>query len=170
MINPEKEEIIVVDDNDNVIGHKPREAVDAEKLTYRVSALWMTNSKGEVLLARRAYTKVHNPGRWGPAAAGTVAEGESYYDNIKKEAKEELGLDGIQFKQGPKSKAEGKYDHFTQWFVCVTDKPAKDFKIQKEEVAEVRWFVISELREALKENPGGFIKGIGEILDLFAGH
>lgn len=81
---------LVVDDNDNIIGYKSKAAIDKDDLRYRVSALWITNSKREILLARRSYTKRHDPGKWGPAAAGTVEKGESYKDNIKKEAKEEL--------------------------------------------------------------------------------
>jgi isopentenyldiphosphate isomerase len=47
--------ITIVDENDNIIGSKPRDIVDREKLWYRVSGLWINNSSGDVLLARRAY-------------------------------------------------------------------------------------------------------------------
>ena len=84
--------IVVVDEEDNVVGAELRSIVDEKGLRYRVSGLWLRNSRGEVLLARRALTKTHYPGRWGPAVAGTVEEGESYEQNIVKEAEEELGL------------------------------------------------------------------------------
>ena len=87
-----EEEILVVDDKDRIVDHKPRSEVDEKDLRYRVSALWIKNSEGKSLLARRAYTKAHNPGKWGPAAAGTVPIGESYIDTMKREAKEELGF------------------------------------------------------------------------------
>ena len=99
--------IVVVDGEDNVIEHKSREAVDREGLIYRVSALWIKNSSGESLLARRARTKTHSPGMWGPAAAGTVEEGESYEKNIIKEAEEELGVENTSFDMGPKTFIEG---------------------------------------------------------------
>ena len=139
------EQIVVVDGGDNVLGVEEREVVDEKRLRYRVSALWIRNSKGDVLLARRAYTKTHYLGRWGPAVAGTVDEGESYRDNIVKEAEEELGLVGVDMKEGPKTKISGKYNHFTQWFVAVVDGPVDFFKIQEEEVAGVRWFSVGEL-------------------------
>ena len=57
----EKAKIIIVDENDNIIGYKERGTIEQSDID-RVSALWITNSKGEFLLARRAYTKKNNPG------------------------------------------------------------------------------------------------------------
>lgn len=159
--------IIVVDEKDNVVGQEPRETVDKKNLRYRVAALWIKNSKGESLLARRAYTKSHDPGKWGPAAAGTVEEGESYEENVIKEAEEELGLKDLSIKKGPKTRSEGKYRHFTQWFTCTVDRSIDGFKIQEEEVAEVRWFSKEELRNQIKSNPEEFLKKMGEYLELF---
>ena len=63
----EKPDIIIVDENDNIIGHKKRGTLDKKDI-YRVSALWIQNPKGDILLAQRKFTKKHHPGRWGPAA------------------------------------------------------------------------------------------------------
>jgi isopentenyl-diphosphate delta-isomerase len=161
-----EEEIVVVDEKDKVIGHKPRNQVDAENLRYRVAALWITNSKGEILLARRAYNKAHDPGKWGPAAAGTVSEGESYLETMMREAREELGLENIALKVGPKVKGDGQHKYFGQWFSCTSDKPAEAFKIQSEEVAELKWFSKQELEKQLKENPSEFLKNIRMEMDL----
>ena len=86
-----KEKIIIVDKNDKIIGYKIRGTLDKNGI-YRVSALWITNSLGEILLARRSRKKDKHPLKWGPAVAGTVEEGETYEQNIVKEAWEELGL------------------------------------------------------------------------------
>jgi len=92
--------IIVVDEEDNIIDHMSMNEVDKKDLRYRVAALWLKNSKGENLLARRAYNKIHNPGKWGPAAAGTVEKGETYESNIIKEIQEELGIKNLDLKPG----------------------------------------------------------------------
>jgi len=159
--------IIVVDENDNVIGCKPRDVVDKEGLMYRVSGLWIKNSRGESLLARRAYTKTHSPGRWGPAAAGTVDEGETYEENMVKEAEEELGLMNVKFEKGPHIGVSGKYNYFTQWFSLLIDEPENYFKIQEEVVVEVKWFSEQELRDQLEKNPKDFLKNMGKYLELF---
>ncbi len=85
--------IIVVDENDKEIGVKERSKITHDDI-YRVSGLWLTNSKGEILLAQRSFNKPrdNDPGKWGPAVAGTVDEDETYKENIQKEIKEELGL------------------------------------------------------------------------------
>ena len=158
-----KEKIIVVDEEDNVVGVELRGVVDERGLRYRVSALWLRNSEGDVLLARRAYTKTHYSGRWGPAVAGTVDEGESYEENIVKEAGEELGLTGVDMKKGPKTKTSGKYNNFTQWFVGVVDESVSFFKIQEEEVVEIKWFSVDELREMMRENPDEFVTGLYKL-------
>ena len=105
------ENIIIVDDNDNIIGSKPRDIVDKEKLRYRVSCLWIKNSNDEMLFARRAYIKTHFPGKWGPAV--------------------------------------------------------EDFEIQKDEVAEVKWFSRKEFLDCLEKNPNDFIPRMKEYFEIF---
>ena len=152
-----KPRIVVVDDEDNLIGHEERSVVDKKGLRYRVSALWITNSQGDILLAKRAYTKKHDPGKWGPAVAGTNDEGESYEDNIIKEAEEEIGLTDFAMKKGAKIKSDGKHKHFTQWFIAVVNKPIEAFTRQEEEVAEIKWFTKKEIEEAMTNHPEEFL-------------
>jgi len=54
--------IPIVDEKDKIIGYKDRKEIQKEDI-YRVSALWITNSKDEILLAQRAFSKSHDPGR-----------------------------------------------------------------------------------------------------------
>jgi len=164
-----KQNIVIVDKNDNVIGSKPRDIVIKERLRYRVTGLWIKNSNGESLPARRAYTKIQHPGRWGPAVAGTVDEGESYEENITKEAEEELDLQDIKLEKSSKTQTSGEYNHFTQWFISVIDKPTKDFKIQEEEVVEVKWFSKEEFSKQFENNPKEFIPKMKEYFDMFVG-
>ncbi len=79
------EEISIVDENDNIITCKFRKCLTPKDI-YRVSALWIKNSKGEILLAKRVLTKLHNPGKWGSAVEGTVPKGESYKETLIREA------------------------------------------------------------------------------------
>ncbi|MAG78684.1 hypothetical protein CL616_04955 [archaeon] len=155
-----------VDENDEIIGYKTLEEIDKGALTYRVAGLWIKNSKDEILLAKRAFTKSHHPGKWGPAAAGTVEKGESYKENIIKEAEEELGLKDINPRIGPKTKSKSKYKHFTQWFFYEVDKEIKEFKIQEEEVAEIKWFSLEEIKNLLKNNIKECIPSLINSFDL----
>lgn len=86
-----EKKIIVVDGRDEIIGYKVFKSMRKDDI-YRASALWIANSQGEVLIAKRHRLKLHNPLKWGPAVSGTLEEGETYESNILKEAEEELGL------------------------------------------------------------------------------
>jgi len=161
------EKIIYVDEEDNVIGSKSRDDVDKDGLRYRISSLWVKNSKGGSLLARRALTKKHNPGKWGTAVAGTIDEGESYRGNVIKEAFEELGIKDIEIKLELKEKIDGVQKFFVQWFSAVIDKPVEDFVIQKEEVEEVKWFSKEEFDKMVRDKPEDFIEGMSRIIEAF---
>lgn len=156
--------IVVVNDQDEIIGHKERGTLTREDI-YRVSALWVTNSNGDILLAQRKFTKKHDPGKWGPAVAGTVDEDETYEDNIIKEAEEEIGLADIKPTIGPKRRVSEEYNYFCQWYMLVVNKPAKDFTIQEEEVEQVKWLTREELERELKDHPESYLDSMGWDMD-----
>ena len=148
--------IPVVNENDEIIGHKERDDRDVNAI-YRVSYLWITDTEGRVLLAQRAFDKKHDPGKWGPAVAGTVEEGETYESNIIKETEEEIGLKSIKPLLGIKKRQRNKYNYFSQEFLLTLPYGFNDFKIQEEEVAEIKWFTVEELKNKLKINPEDFL-------------
>ena len=166
MVNQHKatSRVVVVDENDNVIGVKDRSAITHSDI-YRVSSLWVKNSAGDVLLAQRKHTKKHDPGKWGPAAAGTIEEGETYQSNIVHEAQEEIGLQNIAPKSGPKVRVRGEYNFFDQWYILTVDKAASDFTISEEEVEQVKWFTRAELADELQKRPEQFLPDIGWALE-----
>ncbi len=149
--------VVIVNENDEVIGHKTRSQLERDRpAIYRVTGLWLTNSQGDILLAQRALDKTHDPGVWGPAAAGTVEDDDTYDSNIIKEIEEELGLKDLKLTKGPKRRAANEYNYFVQWYTAVIDKPAADFMIQKEEVEQVRWFSREELARELRDHPKSY--------------
>ncbi|MFA6215512.1 MAG: NUDIX domain-containing protein [Patescibacteria group bacterium] len=161
-----KSKIVIVDEKDNVIGYKDRDAVKQEDI-YRVSALWITNDKGDILLARRSLTKSHDPGKWGPAVAGTVEQEEDYLTNICKEAEEEIGLKGIVPQAGPKERISGKYNYFVKRYLIKINKPEAEFVINKDEVEEIKWFKTEELLQAIRVNPDNFLNSTRKWIEIF---
>lgn len=149
------EKIVIVNDKDEPIGVKERSEVALEDI-YRVSALWIENSRGDCLLARRAYTKRYDPGKWGPAVAGTVAEGETYEANVRKEAEEELELREIKVEPLKKIRYTLMHNFFCQWFFLKMDAPLEAFKFDPVEVAEIKWFPRAELSKYFHEHPEEF--------------
>jgi len=161
-----KQRIIVVDEKDNIIGYKESGTLNQEDI-YRVSALWITNSQGEILLAKRHPEKKHDPNKWGPAVAGTVDEGEDYEENIIKEAEEEIGLKYPKFEKGPKKRIHGRYNYFCQWYFLEIDKSIDEFKIQEDEVDEIKWFSKEEILEMLNSKPNLFVQSVDQWIHEF---
>jgi isopentenyldiphosphate isomerase len=159
--------IVLVDEDDNEIGHKER----SEKLKtpgiYRIAALWLTNSHGDVLLAKRSTKKENESGLWGPAAAGTVEEGETYESNIIKEAEEEIGLSGVEFQKAWKKPYGPHRRYFVQFFTATTDKKLSDFQLQAEEVEQVKWFTKEDLIFAVQQHPEDFVGAIPDCIERF---
>src|SRR3989338_10781545 len=116
------EKIVIVDKDDNIIGHKKWQDETVDNIT-RISALWIENSRGQILLARRALNKKYDPGKWGPAVAGTLEKNETYYSNIIKETEEEIGLTQISPTPGPKLFVRNNdRNFFAQYYTLKLDR------------------------------------------------
>ncbi len=105
------------------------------------------NSKGEFLMQKRVESK---GGDWG-VTGGHPKSGETPLEGIITEVKEELGLDFsnekfIEYDSG----CDGN-DCYKMYFVNK-DIDVKDIKIQKEELSEVRWFSMNELKHMVSKN------------------
>lgn len=160
--------IIIVDKNDNSIAIKRRGTI-LENDIYRVSALWLTNKNDEVLIAQRSFNKSNAPGKWGPAVEGTVEEGESYISNVIKEAKEEIGLyiAECDLVEGSKFFIEIPYKtRFHQFFTLQTDIKINDLQLQIEEVEQVKYKNINELKKDAMNDPCKYVTSVSKYLNL----
>lgn len=161
---------IIVDENDRVIGAKSRDELDLAQDIYRVSSLWLTNSRGEVLLAQRSFKGRNGPGEWGPAVAGTVEEGETYEQSIYKEASEEIGLSGVVFSKSAKLRFEGQRNFFCQYFAAVVDKTLDEFTPHPDEVEQLQWVKPDELRADVKNKSSRYVPSMARLVELFLGN
>ena len=157
--------IPVVNEQDEIIGYKERKDRNTLEIT-RITALWLWNEKGEVLLAQRAFSKSINPGLWGPAVAGTVEEGETYESNIIKEAEEEIGLKNLKPIFDQKLRRTTQHAYFVQWFTATTDSSYQLIK-QDSEVEAFKWFSKDELMNLLKTKPEMFLYSTKERVEYF---
>ena len=104
------------------------------------------NSKGEFLMQKRVESK---GGDWG-VTGGHPKYGETPFEGIITEVKEELGIDISNqdirlFNEG----CDGK-DCYKMYYVNV-DIDIKKLNIQKEELTEVKWFSMKELESMVEE-------------------
>ena len=147
--------IDIVDENDKLTGRvEERKIVDKENLWHRVVSCWIMNEKGEILLQKRSSSKDRNPNRWGKTG-GHVDSGESTDNAIKREVKEEIGIEipnnQIVLTDIYKSKdMNDKY--FGYNYLFIVDYKIEDYILQKEEVDEVKYITIEEMENIKKNN------------------
>lgn len=156
------DKIIIVNENDEIIGFKERRDLDIKKDLFRISALIVYNSKGELLLAKRKSNKKLDASKWGPSVTGTNDKNESYESNIFKESLEEINLNLSKFelKKSVKIKNKGYGIFFVQWFLVKVDENLDFFKKQDSEVDELKWVSIVDFEEELEKFPKKFTTSI----------
>lgn len=151
-----KEKVYVVDENDNILEEKWRdELTDSD--CWRIIAVWVENSRGEILIQQRSKEKKLNPGLWTAGVIGTVTSAETYEEAAYKELGEELGVSDVHLALRAVShyKASVGYRNI-HTFHCTVDRDVADFTIQEEEVEQVRWISPEELSQELKDYPERF--------------
>jgi len=166
-----EEKIILVNEHDEVIGSCLR-SEKPDDVIIRVTAVWIQNSKGDVLLAQRAHHKKVKPGQWSVAAGGTVEYGESYLDNAVKELHEEIGyiVDPVLFR------AENKFflpdensNSFGMVYLLILDNLNLESLELENAVADVKWFSRKALRDYFSDSNAKediiFDKNLKPILD-----
>ncbi len=85
--------IAVVDCADRVIGYRGKDEVHREGLLHRAFSILVFNSRGEVLLQRRALSKYHSPGLWTNTCCSHLPENSEMQAVVHHRLVEEMGFD-----------------------------------------------------------------------------
>ena len=107
------------------------------------------NSKGEILIQKRADTVKTKPGLWA-TTGGSVVAGEDFFQGCKRELKEELGLMATQENTRLISLTQKPNRFRTVWFVR-TEVDASECVLQEEEVADVKWATPDTIRKMIAD-------------------
>lgn len=148
MKDNEREQFPLVDEDGRVIGKASRgECHNGSHLLHPVVHLHVFNSRGEVYLQKRPEWKDIQPGKWDTAVGGHIDYGETPEEALRREVREELGIEA--FKPEPLGKyvfesqreRELVYVHKT-----VYDGPVRP---SAEELDGGRFWTLQELRQAI---------------------
>lgn len=145
----------VVNDQDEVIGRRPRGEVHRLGLKHRAVHVLVFNRRGELFLQKRSPNKDCFPGRWDSSASGHLAPGESYDAGAVREVAEELG---IRLARPPERLFKLAACAATgQEFVWVYRAEAEGpFSLPPEEISTGGWFTPDQLTRWLAERPQDF--------------
>ncbi len=160
-----EEPVDILDEQGNQTGQTMlKSEAHAKSLWHPVAHLWIYNSKGQLLLQKRAPDKQVWPNVWDVSVAGHIAAGDKPKDTIIREAKEELGIKIVQaqvefFDLSPfNDKMPGGWFNRVYIYSYITEEEIdiSDLVLEEEETSEVRWVDINNLRKELAEAKNHF--------------
>lgn len=147
------EMIDIYDENRNKTGLQLPRSAKLEKGQFMLYVLaLLQNPDGRFLITRRALNKKWAAGAWEIPGGGSHA-GESSWEAVCREVKEETGLDvsvcpaEVIYSYRNEDLARGD-NYFVDLYLCRTDFKPEDVTIQPEEVIDVRladWGAIVDL-------------------------
>lgn len=150
----------VVDENNNLTGIvKDRDFIHKNGLYHREIGCWIINTKGEILIQKRAATKKVAPNLWA-IVAGHVDAGETLISTAIREIKEEVGIDinkeDLEYLYTYKNNLENKHN-FNSMYLITVDTKIEDFIIQEDELSEVKYISIDEFRKIIETKDKDYV-------------
>ncbi|HEU4561497.1 MAG TPA: isopentenyl-diphosphate Delta-isomerase [Longimicrobium sp.] len=88
-----QETVVLVDERDREVGLAPKLEAHERGLLHRAFSVFVLNTRGEVLLQRRADGKYHSGGLWTNTACGHPRPGEPVAAAAGRRLREEMGFD-----------------------------------------------------------------------------
>lgn len=94
VVSFDDEPLILVDPDDNVVGHMSRtEAHRGKGVLHRAFSIFLFNSNGEVLMQQRAEVKPLWGGFWSNSVCSHPRRGETVAEAAKRRLREEIGVE-----------------------------------------------------------------------------
>lgn len=87
------EHVILVDSKDNPIGLMEKMEAHKRALLHRAFSVVVFNSKGEMMLQKRAADKYHSPNLWTNTCCSHPRQGESVLEAARRRLQEEMGFE-----------------------------------------------------------------------------
>ena len=88
-----QEYVVLVDANDNPIGLMEKMEAHVKAELHRAFSIFIFNTKGEMLLQQRAFSKYHTPGLWTNTCCSHPRENETVKEAAIRRLKEEVAIE-----------------------------------------------------------------------------
>ena len=89
----ENDKVILVNEHDDMVGIMDKMEAHQQGLLHRAFSIFIFNTKGEMLLQQRAFSKYHSGGLWTNACCSHPLPGEKTEDAAQRRLKEEIGFE-----------------------------------------------------------------------------
>lgn len=152
------EEVILVDEENKVLGSLEKMEAHQKALLHRAFSVFVFNSKDECLLQRRAISKYHSAGLWTNTCCSHPKPGEDTRAAAMRRLKEEMGFETplreifqFTYKAGfDNGLTEHEFDH------VFIGKYEGEIIPDPGEVVEHEYWPMEKIRVHLESNPDEF--------------
>ena len=152
------ERVILVDENDNPLGMMEKMEAHKKGVLHRAFSVFIFNSKGEMLLQQRAFSKYHSGGLWTNTCCSHPRDGEATIEAAHRRLQEEMGFDCeikksfdfIYKKELNKGLTEHELDHV---FIGNFDS---EFRFSPDEVNAIAYVPVQQVLEGVAQNPENY--------------
>ena len=160
-MSPLSELVVLVDDSGTPIGSADKATVHTQNTPLHLAfSCHIFNARGEVLVTRRALTKLTWPGVWTNSVCGHPAPEESIEDALARRARHELGIN-VQhvtpllpdFRYRAVDASGVVENEICPVFTAVT---SDDVSPRADEIAEFAWVDPAEFQAAVTATPFAF--------------
>jgi len=164
-----EESVILVDTHDRPLGLMPKMEAHEKGVLHRAFSVFIINSKDELLLQRRAFTKYHSPGLWTNTCCSHQRDGEDTLEAGRRRLMEEMGMDvSLEFLFSFVYKAsfdngltEHEFDH------VLLGKSEALPQVNPQEVMEWKWMPLERIQQELKNHPEDFTVWFRIVFERF---
>lgn len=159
VVSFEDEKLILVDDDDNEIGHLSKDAChDGQGQLHRAFSLFIFNDAGEVLLQQRSAQKRLWPLYWSNACCSHPRRGEDMPTAVNRRLQQELGMHSdlrflFKFIYQAQYDASGA-EHELCW--VYLGRSSDDIVVNANEIADWRYVPVEQLDHELAAEPDKF--------------
>lgn len=161
------EHVILVDECDEAVGTMEKMEAHRKGLLHRAFSILLFNSKGEVLLQKRAKQKYHSGGLWTNTCCSHPHPEETMQQATRRKLKQEMGID-LQPEFAYKFIYKADLDHdlieYEYDHVFIGQFEGEPL-INKDEVEDWKFVDLQVLREDAKRNPDHYTHWFKLILD-----
>ena len=155
MFDDMQEYVVLVDANDNPIGLMEKMEAHIKAELHRAFSIFIFNTKGEMLLQQRAFSKYHTPGLWTNTCCSHPRHEETLEQATARRLQEEMGMKcelkevfHFTYKADvTQGLMEHEIDHV---FVGTTDVVPE---INPDEVESYKYDTMENIRMDIEKNP-----------------
>ncbi len=167
-----EEQVILVDAADQEIGIGEKIQTHQEGKLHRAFSVFVFNSRGQLLLQKRAQSKYHSGGLWSNTCCSHPRPEEPTEKAAHRRLKEEMGFDCALYEifsftykvKCDNDLTEHEFDHV--FLGTFEGEPTPS----PQEVDEWKWIDLAELRQDVREHPERYTYWLRISMDEIVSH